>query len=106
MIEVKIKRVSLHGIPDLGNIARPCSLKNEGIKRMLKIGGMIRMMGQERFDRMVIRQKWLSDDMSKICGVLGESNGRFSIQVIYQNAKAERVASLRQQRYTGAASIG
>ena len=54
LMGIKVKRVSLHGIPDLDNVARPCSVKNEGIKRMLKIGGMIRMMGDERFDRIVL----------------------------------------------------
>ena len=54
ILDIKIKRVSLHGIPDLDNVTRACSLKNEGIKRMLKMGGLIRMMGEERFDRIVI----------------------------------------------------
>ena len=48
------KSVSLYGIPDLDNEPRLCSLKNEGIKRMVKVAGMIRLMGMDRFERMVV----------------------------------------------------
>ena len=49
-----IKKVSLYGIQDLDNTPRPCSLKNEGIKRMLVVAGIIRLMGMERFERLVV----------------------------------------------------
>lgn len=48
------KSVSLYGIPDLDKQPRLCSLKNEGIKRMVKVAGMIRLMGMDRFERMVV----------------------------------------------------
>ena len=48
------KSVSLYGIPDLDNEPRLCSLKNEGIKRMVKVAGMISLMGMDRFERMVV----------------------------------------------------
>ena len=48
----EVKRISMYGIPDLDGIPRPWSMKAEGIKRMLKVGGLIRLLGG-RFDRLV-----------------------------------------------------
>jgi hypothetical protein len=47
-----VKKISMYGIPDLDGIPRPCSMKAEGIKRMLKVGGLIRLLGG-RFDRLI-----------------------------------------------------
>lgn len=44
----------MYGIQDLDSIAQPCSLKNEGTKRLVKVAGMIRLMGIDRFERLVI----------------------------------------------------
>ena len=85
MIEVKIKRVSLHGIPDLDNISRPCSLKNEGIKRMLKIGGMIRMMGQERFDRTVIDLLYDKNGFLTTCQRYVESSENLTADLAFKS---------------------
>ena len=48
----EVKKISMYGIPDLDGIPRPCSMKAEGIKRMLKVGGLIRLLGG-RFDRLI-----------------------------------------------------
>jgi hypothetical protein len=48
----EVKKISMYGIPDLDGIPRPCSMKAEGIKRMLKVGGLKRLLG-ERFDRLI-----------------------------------------------------
>ena len=42
-----IKTVSLYGIRDLDNHPRECSQKNEGLKRMVIVAGIIRLMGYE-----------------------------------------------------------
>lgn len=55
-----IKNVCLYGIQDLDNTPRECSLKTEGIKRMIKVAGLIRLMGMERFNRLVIDLKFCS----------------------------------------------
>jgi hypothetical protein len=44
-----VKKVSLYGIQDLDEIPRPCSLKNEGIKRMVVVGGLIKSYGDRTF---------------------------------------------------------
>ena len=49
-----VKVVSLYGIRDLDSCPRECSLKNEGIKRMVKVAGMIRLMGMDRFERLIV----------------------------------------------------
>ena len=49
-----VTKVSLFGIQDLDGIVRSCSLKNKGVERMVKVGGMIRLMGEERFGRYVV----------------------------------------------------
>ena len=46
-VEKVVKIVSLYGI-------RECSLKNEGIKRMVKVAGIIRLMGYNRFERLIV----------------------------------------------------
>jgi hypothetical protein len=53
-VEKIVKIVSLYGIRDLDNNPRECSLKNEGIKRMVKVAGIIRLMGMERFERLIV----------------------------------------------------
>ena len=53
-VKKAVKIVSLYGIRDLDNNPRECSLKNEGIKRMVKVAGIIRLMGMERFERLII----------------------------------------------------
>lgn len=53
-VERGIRQIGLFGIPDLDNVPRPCSGKSEGIKRMIKVGGMIRLMGWERVNKMVL----------------------------------------------------
>ena len=85
MIEIKIKMVSLHGIPDLDNIARPCSLKNERIKRMLKMGGMIRMMGQERFNRMIIDVLYDKNVFLTTCQRYVESSGNLTADSAFKS---------------------
>ena len=49
-VEKVVKIVSLYGIRDLDNNPRECSLKNEGIKRMVKVADIIRLMGKDRFE--------------------------------------------------------
>ena len=49
---VNIKCMQLYGIPDLDGIPKSCSVKADGVKRMLLVGGLVRLMG-ERFDRFV-----------------------------------------------------
>ena len=49
-----VKVVSLYGIKDSDNCPRECSLKNEGVKRMVKVAGMIRLMGMDRFERLIV----------------------------------------------------
>jgi hypothetical protein len=39
---------------DLNGVLRPCSGKSEGVKRMSKVGGRIRLLGWNRFDKMVL----------------------------------------------------
>ena len=53
-VEKIVKIVSLYGIRDLDNNPRECSLKNEGIKRMIKVAGIIRLMGMDRFERLIV----------------------------------------------------
>ena len=53
-VEKIVKIVSLYGIRDLDNNPRECSFKNEGIKRMVKVAGIIRLMGMERFERLIV----------------------------------------------------
>ena len=49
---VDIKCMQLYGIPDLDGVPKSCSVKAAGVKRMLKVGGLVRLMG-ERFERLV-----------------------------------------------------
>jgi hypothetical protein len=58
------KRVLLYGIPDLDKQPRLCSLRNEGIKRMVKVTGMIRLMGMDRFERMVVDLLYCKKDFA------------------------------------------
>ena len=53
-VEKIVKIVSLYGIRDLDNNPRECSLKNEGIKRMVKVAGIIGLMGMDRFERLIV----------------------------------------------------
>ena len=50
----KMKVMGQYGISDLDGTLRPCSGKSEGVKRMNKIGGMIRLLGWERFSKLVL----------------------------------------------------
>ena len=50
----KMKQIGQYGIADLDGTLRPCSGKSEGVKRMNKIGGMIRLLGWERFSKLVL----------------------------------------------------
>ena len=53
-VEKVVKIVALYGIRDLDNNPRECSLKNEGIKRMVKVAGIIGLMGMDRFERLIV----------------------------------------------------
>jgi hypothetical protein len=48
----EIKDISMYGIPDLDRTPRQCSVKTEGIQRMIKVRGLIRLLGS-RFERLV-----------------------------------------------------
>ncbi len=62
--------VSLYGIRDLDNNPRTCSLKSEGVKRMVKVAGMIRLMGIERFERLVIDLHYCRKNIQGDCPAL------------------------------------
>ena len=50
----KMKVIGQYGISYLDGTFRPRSGKSEGVKRMNKIGGMIRLLGWERFSKLVL----------------------------------------------------
>jgi hypothetical protein len=50
----KAKQSGLYCVMDLNGVLRPCSGKSEGVKRMNKVGGMIRLLGWNRFEKMVL----------------------------------------------------
>ena len=68
-----IKSISLYGIPDLDGIPRPCSMKTEGIKRMLKVAGLVRLTG-ERFDRLVVDLSYCRETFMSTCQRYAESS--------------------------------
>lgn len=49
-----VKVMGQYGISDLDGTLRPCSGKSEGVKRINKFGGMIRLLGWERFSKLVL----------------------------------------------------
>ena len=53
-MEFSFTERTLYGIRDLENNPRECSLENEGIKGIVKVAGIIRLMGMERFKRLII----------------------------------------------------
>ena len=54
IVNEKAKQSGLYCVLDLNGILRPCSGKSEGVKRMSKVGGMIRLFGWERFQKLVL----------------------------------------------------
>lgn len=54
IINEKVKQSGLYCVLDLNGKLRPCSGKSEGVKRMSKVGGMIRLFGWERFQKLVL----------------------------------------------------
>lgn len=70
---VGIKSISLYGIPDLDGVPRPCSMKAMGIKRMLKVAGVIRLAG-ERFDRLVVDLLFCRETFMLTCQRYAESS--------------------------------
>ena len=54
IVSEKAKQSGLYCVLDLNGILRPCSGKSEGVKRMSKVGGMIRLLGWERFQKLVL----------------------------------------------------
>jgi hypothetical protein len=67
------KSIQLFGIPDLDDISRPCSGKADGIKRMLKVGGLIRLMGA-RFDRLVTDLSYNRESFMGMCQKYSETS--------------------------------
>ena len=70
---VGIKSISLYGIPDLDGIPKSCSMKTEGIKRMLKVAGLVRLTG-ERFDRLVVDLLYCRETFMLTCQRYAESS--------------------------------
>jgi hypothetical protein len=68
----EVKKISMYGIPDLDGIPRPCSMKAEGIKRMLKVGGLIRLLGG-RFDRLIKDLSYSRETFMATCQRYAES---------------------------------
>jgi hypothetical protein len=67
-----VKKISMFGIPDLDGIPRPCSMKADGIKRMLKVGGLIRLLGG-RYDRLIKDLSYCNETFTAACQRYAES---------------------------------
>ena len=67
-----VKKISMFGIPDLDGVPRPCSMKAEGIKRMLKVGGLIRLLGG-RFERLIKDLSYCRETFTATCQRYAES---------------------------------
>ena len=83
--EPLVKKVLLNGIPDLDYVNRSCSLKIKGIKRMKKVAGMIRMMGNERFDRLVIDLKYDREDFLEVCARYADSSQNLLTNSVFKS---------------------
>jgi hypothetical protein len=54
IVNEKAKQSGLYNVLDLNGTFRPCSGKSDGVKRMNKVGGMIRLFGWDRFEKLVL----------------------------------------------------
>ena len=65
--EDRAKGVLLFGIPDLDRTPRTCSLKKEGVQRMIVVGGLIRLLHWERFERLIDDLDFKSTHFLEVC---------------------------------------
>ena len=78
------KSIQLFGIPDLDDISRLCSGKADGIKRMLKVGGLIRLMGA-RFDRLVTDLSYNRDTFMDMCQKYSETSEDLPKEALFKS---------------------
>ena len=68
----KMKQGGLYDVLDLDGTVRACSGKSEGVKRMNKIGGMIRLFGWERFNKLVLDLNYAHKYFMRNCQIYEE----------------------------------
>jgi hypothetical protein len=74
--EDRSKCVSLFGIPDLDKIPRTCSLKKEGVQRMIIVGGLIRLLHWEMFERLIDDLDFKCAHFLEVCQKYADRGGR------------------------------
>ena len=80
----EIKNISMYGIPDLDRVPRQCSLKTEVIKRMIKVGGLIRLLG-DRFERLVKDLLYCRDTFTATCQRYAETSENLPKDSIFKS---------------------
>ena len=78
------RSIQLFGIPDLDGISRLCSGKADGIKRMLKVGGLIRLMGT-RFDRLVTDLNYNRETFMDMCQKYSETSEDLPKEALFKS---------------------
>ena len=78
------KSIQLFGILDLDDISRLCSGKADGMKRMLKVGGLIRLMGA-RFDRLVIDLNYNRETFMGMCQKYSETSEELPREALFKS---------------------
>ena len=54
VVPMKAKLSGQYCVLDLNGVLRPCSGKSKGVKRMSEVHEMIRLLGWERFEKLVL----------------------------------------------------
>lgn len=78
------KSMQLFGMPDLDDISRLCSGKVDGMKRMLKVGGLIRLMGA-RFDRLVTDFNYNRETFMGMCKKYSETSEDLPREALFKS---------------------
>ena len=78
------KSIQLFGIPYLDDTSRLCSGKVDGIRRIFKVGGLIRLMG-ERFDRMVTDLSYNRETYMDMCKKYSETSEDLPKEALFKS---------------------